>query len=58
MEAEAVVKHSVLFRLGACTEEVKCEKKERKKIYNSLSVLVPCFHLTWREEVLVCRCQI
>ena len=58
MKAEAVVKHSVLFRLGACTEEVKHEKKERKNFYNSLSVLVPCFHLTWREEVLVCRCQI
>src|SRR5712675_1887622 len=42
---------------GACTEEVKCEKKEREKIHNSLSVLVPCFRLTWREEALVCHHQ-
>src|SRR5712672_221313 len=42
---------------GACTEEVKRKKKEREKIHNSLSVLVPCFRLTWREEALVCRRQ-
>jgi len=42
---------------GACTEEGEVRKKERKKNHSSLSVLVPCFHLTWREEALVCRCQ-
>src|SRR5712672_675399 len=42
---------------GACTEEGEAQKKERKKNHSSLSVLVPCFRLTWREEALVCCCQ-